>query len=81
MPMRSIPCGRDGSEHPRDSRNGDKRRVLGDLESKAEAEGTQRPQHHPWAAVLRLLSKEPAGKGINSPFLLHMAGSSQGRAL
>lgn len=41
--------------------------MLRDPEGKAEAEGTQRPQHHPWAAVLRLLSEEPAGKGINSP--------------
>lgn len=38
------------------------RRVLGDLEGKAEAEGTQRPQHHPMAAVLRLLSEEEGDK-------------------
>lgn len=41
--------------------------MLGDLEGRTGAESTQRPQHHPWAATLRLLSKEPAGKGINSP--------------
>lgn len=41
--------------------------MLGDLEGRPEAESTQRPQHHPWAVVLRLLSKEPAGKGINIP--------------
>lgn len=58
VPMRSIPCGRDGSE----LLEWWQEEGPGEPEGRAEAERTQRPQHYPG-----LLSKEPAGKGTNSP--------------